>query len=336
MPTKFFELDWAAQERAINFASNELNQAPHILEKDVWVVWVLDAVFRSAFSDVLSFKGGTSLSKAYGLIDRFSEDVDLTYDIRQFLPGMNFDEDGIPPNRSQQNKLSKAARDKLPEWIKNELAPVLAATIEKDGLRAKLVQGDNNETLNVDFESHFAGHSYVRSSVLLEFGARSTGEPTVAKNIECYAQQVIPAVAFPSAVVRTMKVERTFWEKATAAHVYSHQEDLKKERFSRHWHDLHYIFKSDHWDAVRNDKEIARKVAVHKSFFFAEKDKSGNFVDYTTAVAGNIRIIPEGTALQKLRDDYVMMQESQIVREGAPAFDEILESCAAMEKALNS
>jgi hypothetical protein len=292
---------------------------------------------KDFFSASMMFTtGGTSLSKAYGLIDRFSEDVDLTDDIRQFLPGMNFDDDGIPPNRSQQSKLSKAAREKLPEWIRNELAPVIADAIVKDGLRAKLVHDDNAETLNVDFESHFAGQSYVRSSVLLEFGARSTGEPTVTKSIECYAQQVVPAVTFPSAVVRTMKVERTFREKATAAHVYSLQEDLKKERFSRHWHDLHYIFKSEHWDAIRSDKEIAMKVAVHKSLFFSEKDKSGNFVDYTTAVGGNIRIIPEGAALQMIRDDYVMMQESQIVREGAPAFDEILESCAAMEKALNS
>lgn len=72
MSTNFIELEWGAQERALSFASNELNQAPHILEKDVMVVWVLNAVF-------------TSLSKAYGLIDRFSEDVDLTYDIRRFL-----------------------------------------------------------------------------------------------------------------------------------------------------------------------------------------------------------------------------------------------------------
>jgi predicted nucleotidyltransferase component of viral defense system len=87
VPTNFIELDWGAQERALIFASNELNQAPHILEKDVMVVWVLNAVFTSNFGDALSFKGGASLSKAYGLIDRFSQDVDLTYDIRRFLSG---------------------------------------------------------------------------------------------------------------------------------------------------------------------------------------------------------------------------------------------------------
>lgn len=298
------------------------------------VVWVLIALFTSRFGDALSFKGGTSLSKAYGLIDRFSEDVDLTYDIRRFLPGMNLDEDGIPPSRSQQSKL-KAVREKLPEWILHELTPVLEEAIAKDGLRAKLAQ-ESEETLNVNFESHFAGHSYMRASVLLEFGARSTGEPTISKNIDCYAQQVIPAVAFPTAAVRTMKVERTFWEKATATHVYCLQENLKKERFSRHWHDLHYIFKSPHWETVRNDKEIARKVAVHKSFFFAEKDKDGAIVDFKTAVSGKIKIIPDGPALQELRDDYSMMQDSQILREGAPSFDEILESCTVMEGELNS
>lgn len=336
MPTEnFFELDWSAQERALRFASNELNQAPHILEKDVMVVWVLNSVFKSQFGDALSFKGGTSLSKAYGLIDRFSEDVDLTYDIRRFLPGMNFDADGIPPSRSQQSKLTKAVREKLPQWIREELSPILEQAIAESGLRAKLVQA-SSETLNVDFESHFSGHSYVRSSVLLEFGARSTGEPTDPMGITCYAQSVLPSVSFPTAIARTMKVERTFWEKATAAHVYCLQGNLKKERFSRHWHDLHYIFKSGHWVSVRDDKDIARKVAVHKSFFFPEKDKDGSYVDYEAAVEGNIRIVPRETALKELHDDYRMMQESQIVREGAPSFAEIVASCQAMEQQLNS
>ncbi len=86
MPDAFFALSPADRRDALEVAAGRSGRAVHLLEKDVWVVWTLNALFESDFADHLVFKGGTSLSKAYQAIGRFSEDVDLTYDIRAIAP----------------------------------------------------------------------------------------------------------------------------------------------------------------------------------------------------------------------------------------------------------
>jgi len=80
----------------------------HLLEKDVWVVWALNTVFVAPFGPHLTFKGGTSLSKAYGLIQRFSEDVDLTYDVRQ-LVSTEFEGADVVPLLSHTVRRGKVA-----------------------------------------------------------------------------------------------------------------------------------------------------------------------------------------------------------------------------------
>ncbi|UXN67065.1 nucleotidyl transferase AbiEii/AbiGii toxin family protein (plasmid) [Phyllobacterium sp. A18/5-2] len=109
-----------------------------------------------------------------------------------------------------------------------------------------------------------------------------------------------------------MAVERTFWEKATAAHVYCMQENMKKDRFSRHRHDLHYIHRSEYFDAALKDKELSEKVARHKSFFFAEKDKHGEYIDYVGAVKTGLKLVPSKDARSVLAEDYVLMKESGV------------------------
>ncbi|MEV8644871.1 nucleotidyl transferase AbiEii/AbiGii toxin family protein [Mesorhizobium ciceri] len=331
----FFDLKRSQQRDALLAASETLGREPHILEKDIMVVATLDAIYTSAVRDLLYFKGGTSLSKVYRLIDRFSEDLDLTYDMTKFLEGGNFDEDGIPPSGSQASKLTEMVRKRLPEWIKDEFAPMMEKSMADKGIKVTLAY-NSSETLNVDFESRFDGHSYVRSSVLLEFGARSTGRPAEEHAIACDAAQANTGLVFPTASVHAMAVERTFWEKATAAHVYCLQQNLKKDRFSRHWHDLHYIYKSKHWASALEDAELARKVARHKSFFFKEKDKDGQIVDYGKAVSGEIVMVPSGTALKELEKDYRVMQESGITAADAPDFGAVVQSCKEMEVAINS
>ncbi|MCY1231584.1 Nucleotidyl transferase AbiEii toxin, Type IV TA system [compost metagenome] len=253
----------------------------------------------------------------------------------KFLEGMNFDEDGIPPSGSQASKLTEMVRKKLPEWIATEFAPMLEKSMKDKGVEVTLRQS-TQETLNVDFRSHFDGHAYVRSSVLLEFGARSTGRPAEEHAIACDAAAAVPGVVFPTTTVQAMAVERTFWEKATAAHVYTLQQNLKKDRFSRHWHDLHYIYKSKHWPLALKDVELAKKVATHKSFFFKEKDKNSQVIDYAKAVSGQMCMVPSGDALKALEADYKTMQESGITAADAPDFGVIIDSCREMEVAINS
>lgn len=325
----------ARKRDALGAASELLGRPADILQKDVMVVWALSAIYGSGHGAHLSFKGGTSLSKVYGVIDRFSEDVDLTYDIRRFLPDFDITPDGIPPSKSQGRKWTEEVRDKLPAWIQDELVPLFSAAAERDGIEIRCRQ-EGKEKLFLEYEPVVEGSSYVPQAVMLEFGARSTGEPTETANVTCDAASAIAGLDFPTAQVRAMTIGRTFWEKATAAHVYSIQESLKGDRFSRHWHDLHCIAGSERIDRIVADRDLARKVATHKSFFFAEKDGNGGWVDYTAAVSGGLRLVPVGEPLGKLAEDYARMAEAGMTSRKAPSFDTVMETCADLEKAINA
>lgn len=336
MSKQFFAHSTKDRRDALGFAADRLGRPAAILEKDIMVVWTLGVLYGNKLGDSLSFKGGTSLSKAYNLIDRFSEDIDITYDIRRFLPDFKISDDGIPPSKSQGKKWTDEVREKLPKWISGNLIPLLDAAAKRDGIKVDYRQ-ESKERLYLDYATqHPSTSGYVKPAVMLEFGARSTGEPVVEKTVTCDCANVLEQMTFPTAKVRAMAVARTFWEKLTAAHVYCVQESLKGERFSRHWHDLHYIMNSDHYETSVNDQQVADKVAKHKSFFFAERDKSSDWVNYGAAVSGNIRVVPEGDALRALKDDYAQMQNSGMTSSNAPSFEALMESCRAIETKVNT
>jgi Nucleotidyl transferase AbiEii toxin, Type IV TA system len=258
-------------------AASKSGRPPHLLEKDVWVVWALAQLFGSPIGAHLSFKGGTSLSKAYKVIDRFSEDIDLTYDVRELIPELaNPATGGMPPTRSQSKKWTESIRETLPKWITDTVFPILNNAIKAQGLTASL-RSESKERLFVDYTpSQNKGYGYVKPSVLLDFGARSTGEPTERHKIVCDAATYIDQISFPVAQTRVMKLERTFCEKATAAHVYCIQGDLKGERYARHWYDLMALSRSNRFEGAINDRELAKAVATHKEFFFRERAPDGS------------------------------------------------------------
>jgi hypothetical protein len=332
---QFLRMSVARRRDALSAASERLKRPLEILEKDIMVVWALSVIYGSEHGAHLSFKGGTSLSKVYGVIDRFSEDVDLTYDIRRFLPEFNITPDGIPPSKSKARSWTEEVREKLPAWIQDELVPLFSAAAERDGIKINF-RNESKEKLFLDYETVTKGTSYVKPSVMLEFGARSTGEPTETANVSCDAAGTIDNLEFPATEVRAMAMGRTFWEKATAAHVYSIQESLKGDRFSRHWHDLHYIAGSESIKGIIADRDLAKKVATHKSFFFAERDGKGGWVDYTAAVTGGLQLVPVGAPLQKLAEDYARMAEAGMTSLTAPSFDTVMETCARLQELANT
>ena len=117
MAEAFLSLAAADRLDVLGIAADRLGRPAHLLEKDVWVVWALQVLFESAVKDDLVFKGGTSLSKAYGVIDRFSEDVDLTYDIRALLPDLvEARGDAIPATTGEERRWSRRVREVLPLW----------------------------------------------------------------------------------------------------------------------------------------------------------------------------------------------------------------------------
>ncbi|NDZ17093.1 hypothetical protein C7T35_32195 [Variovorax sp. WS11] len=141
MAEPYFVLSKEDQGEVLEQARAKTARPTHLLEKDVWVVWTLRALFDSPLAADLTFKGGTSLSKVYKIIDRFSEDIDLTYDIRKLIADLTGGEEFLPASRSQASKWTKAVRNSLPEWIATEVRPLLQTALERERLAAKLEIG---------------------------------------------------------------------------------------------------------------------------------------------------------------------------------------------------
>ncbi|MFM6990467.1 MAG: nucleotidyl transferase AbiEii/AbiGii toxin family protein [Rhodoferax sp.] len=336
MADSWFTLSREDQAEALEVAAAQTGRPPHLLEKDIWVVWTLSAIYESALAEKLTFKGGTSLSKVYKIIDRFSEDIDLTYDIREVVPDLLRDGNPIPASASQAKKITDRVRDRLPQWIEGEVLPILRSALERDGLQASLsLAGNEKEKLILAYEPIKVGTGYAASTIQLEFGGRATGEPHQRHAVACDMEPAINGIVFPTAQPLVMAAERTFWEKATAAHVYCRQGRLRGERYSRHWYDLAAMANSGHAQTAIDDLELARAVAEHKSMFFAEKDVEKNPIDYKAAVNAEIQIIPEGGALEALKTDYAAMLEDGLLSAHQPSFDEVISSCTQLQNHIN-
>jgi len=158
----FFDLSKTDQREALEYARAQSGRPAHLLEKDIWVVWALHALFDSRLTDDLTFKGGTSLSKVYKIIDRFSENIDLTYDIRKLIPDLLGNDGELPASRSQANKWTKAVRSRLPDWIISVVLPVLQQALKRDHLDAQIeLDGQDNDKLVLRYPALMQGTGYV-------------------------------------------------------------------------------------------------------------------------------------------------------------------------------
>jgi Nucleotidyl transferase AbiEii toxin, Type IV TA system len=327
MADAFLQLPVEDRREVLSVAADRSGRPAHLLEKDVWVVWALAALYGSPLSEHLVFKGGTSLSKAYGVIRRFSEDVDLTYDIRALAPDLVSDDgEGLPKTRSEEKRWTSEVRKRLPEWVADAAQPIIAAALAVGPLAAAIrVDG---EKLFIDYEATTAGSGYVAPSVMLEFGARSTGEPASLRDVNCDAAGLVDGVIFPTARPRVMHAERTFWEKATAIHVFCLQERLRGDRFARHWHDVVRLDEAGFAAAAFADRELAHAVARHKTMFFAEKAVDRSQIEYATAVDGGLQLVPVGDGAKALAEDYARMVDDGLLLEEAEPFETLMERCA--------
>ena len=334
--TRYQELSTDDRRDALEVAERSSSHKAHLLEKDIWVVAALDALFESPFARHLTFKGGTSLSKVWRAIRRFSEDVDITYDIRAFAPDLvsGAGDEALPPTRSQEKRWTRAIRPRLTEWVRDQAHPIVEAGLARAGFTAAVrVDGDR---LYIAYEPLFEETGLVRPEVMVEFGARSTGEPHTIHPVVCDAATHLPDLAFPAASPAVMLAERTFWEKATAVHVFCRQERRRGERLSRHWHDLARLDEAGIAAHALADRSLAHSVARHKAMFFSENDATGTRIDYEAAVSGDLQLVPAGAAHAVLADDYARMLADGMLLEDTEPFDALMERCAAIEAQANA
>lgn len=335
MAEAFLQLSGGERRDALGVAADRSGRPAHLLEKDVWVVWALSTLYAAPLGEHLVFKGGTSLSKAYQVIRRFSEDVDLTYDIRAIAPDLVGENgEGLPTTRSEEKRWSSEVRRRLPAWVAETVQPLIGNALAAERLVAAVRVEE--ERLFIDYEATAAGSGYVAPSVMLEFGARSTGEPASLRDVVCDAAGLIEGLVFPAARPRVMHAERTFWEKATAIHVFCLQERLRGDRFARHWHDVARLDEAGFAEAAFADRELANAVARHKSMFFAEKAADRTPIDYAAAVDGGLHLVPAGDGAKALEEDYTHMVEDGLLLDDAEPFDALMARCADIAARANA
>ncbi len=323
-------LQLTSKQRAELFESAALKTGMDavILEKDFWVCWTLKELFRlPTTGEHLIFKGGTSLSKVFKIIERFSEDIDVSID-RTFLGfgGANEPEAGAS-NKEKQRRI-EALKAACQQKIAGELLPTLEAAIkskvsrdDKWSLRSDDEDPDR-QTLLFDYPTSFPPDAtgYIRRAVKIEMGARADHWPCEAKTVTPYVAEQFPkGFQEASYTVKVLAVERTFWEKATILHAEFHRPVDKPmpERFSRHYGDFYELIHKGVSKSATAKLELLARVAEHKNLFF-----KSSWAKYGEATQGTLRIAPPEQRLEALRDDYSKMQQMFFGEQ--PEFDKII------------
>ena len=321
------------REREILFRNTAMSKGlpESIIEKDFWVCFVLDYLFhKSKWQKQLAFEGGTSLSKAYDLIQRFSEDIDLMLDWRVLGYGKN--EPWEQRSKTKQLEFNKDSINKLFAFLREEFLPVFKKDMsELLGTDANVyINDDDAGTVNFAYPSSYED-SYVLRVIRLEIGALSAWTPTHPVIIRSYAAECYPDIFnSPVTEVLTTTAERSFWEKATILHqeAYRPEGSLIPDRYSRHYYDLYQMSRTGVKKEAFSRKELLDQDVKFKLKFYYAKNAS-----YETAQIGTVRLVPSQAAIKDLSIDYDHMKD--MIYGDKPSFDEIMESIAALETEIN-
>jgi hypothetical protein len=298
-----------------------------IIEKDFWVCWILDYLFQdSPWKDSLAFKGGTSLSKAYGAIERFSEDIDLILDWS--LLGYSEAEAFMDRSGKKQDIFRDEVDSRLVDFLKNEFVPVL----ESD-MRARLTDelgiDQEGKLILIEYPRSFSNEA-IRPEVILEIGPKGLAVPNEQKRVGPYSASEFPRLfTLPAILVRTVTAERTFWEKATILHREAHKTDDKNlHRISRHYYDLYRLGQTPILEQALGQLDLLSEVVNFKMKFYRCP-----WAKYEEAKPGTLRLLPPNDNLSALKRDYESMQE--MLFGSVPSFDEIMEGLNTIEAEIN-
>jgi len=298
-----------------------------IVEKDFWVCWTLGRLFAHPdLSRLLMFKGGTSLSKVFNLIERFSEDIDLILDWRVVV---GEDDPLAERSNNKQEKLNKAIEAKAMNYIGSEMLAMISGAIDPI-CRCELA-ADDLHALNVIYPAAFSD-AYLRPEVRLEIGPLAAWMPCDNFRIQSYAAEVFPQL-FKQAdcTVQAIRAERTFWEKATILHHEANrpEDNPQPSRYSRHYYDLAIMAASSVKDKALADLGLLANVVAFKQRFY-----SRGWARYDQAKPGTFRLMPSGHVLATVQKDYAQMRNMIYGR--YPAFDEIMAELQHLEDEINA
>lgn len=333
MPEVFLQLSRGERAAILQTLAGKLGRTPQVLEKDVWVCWALQELFSMPDRLQMAFKGGTSLSKVFGAIRRFSEDVDITLDYRALAPQLDPFAPGL--SKTGLKKLAKQLRERVREHTTQLVRPHIEARLsEQVSTEPYSVEVDNaGEKVYVTYPSALGNtDDYVGDIVLLEFGGRNLTEPRALHTIHPDIAAELPDLLFPEAVVDTLAPERTFWEKATLLHAECNRGELREsaERLSRHWYDLTVLADQQIGSNALQNRALFEDVVKHKKLFF-----DAPYADYDACLNGGIHLIPPKQMLIDLNADYQKMIAAGMFYETPVPFKNIIQKLTVLENRIN-
>ena len=306
----FFNLTDEQRKLVIEQTSAKVNDLyPQIVEKDLWVTTILQLIFSLPFADKLVFKGGTSLSKVWSVIERFSEDIDLAVDRELFdLPG------------DLTVKQIKKLRKQSSLFVKETFCAELQKAVEKYNLQnlcsiEPQPDGDGDKTypeprkIFIRYHSLFDTLPYVKAEIVLEIGARSLIEPTAKSEMKSMISENLPIeTSLVNSQIITAVPEKTFIEKAFLLHeIFTCGERMLANRKSRHLYDLEKMMDKDFAIKAISDNELWGTIHHHR-----EKFTHINGVDYSQDIRPNICLVPSEQVISDWQQDYEAMQNTMI------------------------
>jgi len=329
---KFTGLKEVEQVKYIDGLTLEYNLSTVAIEKDWWITAILRALFALPYSENLSFKGGTSLSKCYKLIERFSEDIDIAV-YREFL---GF---GGTLSKSQINdKLRRAACS----FVREKLQFDVAKELENQGINTNLfsvkvnitpVSTTDPEIVEIHYKSLFPESNYLKPVVKLEVSGRSMNESLRKVALqsfidETYSDKIFAEKPFE---VNAVVPERTFLEKICLLHeeFAKPQEFIRTERMSRHLYDLVRMCDAGIAEKALLNKELYKNIIKHRRIFIGLKG-----FDYDTLLPEKIRIIPPESVISQWQKDYETMQETMIYGKSL-SFNKLIDKIKQLNKKTN-
>lgn len=322
-------------------AAARIGTAVQNIEKDFWVCWTLDALFNglAAGGPRLLFKGGTALSKAFGLISRFSEDIDITVfrdDLGQEVDVAELDSLSGKKRRARLDAIRNACQTYISGPLIEQFTGLAAATIPEARFRVEADPEDKDgQTLLFWYPAVTAAtDDYIRAAVKIEAGAKSALDPHVAATVTPYVTQDLADLDLAVNNVTTVKPERTFWDKVIILHGlrqwYGRRNELRHEgqRVSRHYYDVHRLMQAAaavNWQA---DHALAINCARHARLFFGS-----TALGLQTAAPGTFTLVPNASMRAALARDYEAM--SGMIFGQVPPLAAVLASVEKLEQLIN-
>jgi len=307
---------------------HKIGMLPFIVEKDFWISWILERIFKNEYlADILCFKGGTSLSKTFRLIERFSEDIDLILSQKTVLAK---NEKLEQPSNTKQARFIKEIEERAVAFISTELREIITAAL--GGVCSIAVNAKDGHILHIKYPELF-DYTYLKPYIKLEIGPLALWYPNEKYPVSSYITDAYPDFGIGSVLIPTVKPVRTFWEKATILHHEYYRPDTSSMplRYSRHYYDVYKMGTSDSGvkDLALDKFDLLVEVVDFKKRFYPR-----GWAMYDEAGEGIVHLYPGERHLPSLKEDYSEMQE--MIFGSIPEWDDILNYLKQLENEIQT